>query len=63
MTPCCNYGEMKREDKKAGKQTKGESHGENEQYQRSKVTMRSKTRQNKSEDTWNLVFGFELDPG
>lgn len=30
MTPCCNYGEMKREDKKAGKQTKGESQGENE---------------------------------
>lgn len=30
MTPCCNYGEMKREDKKAGKETKGESQGESE---------------------------------
>lgn len=29
--PCCNYREVKREDKKkAGKQIKGESHGEDE---------------------------------
>ena len=62
ILPCCNYGEVNSEDKKQGNKLKRKIKGEDEQYWKSKVIMRSKTRQNKSQDLWNLELGFELEP-